>query len=207
MVPTRAEDFARSQDTDTGQLGEGGAGCGDDGLDVGGGFSDAPVQVAYLGDEVHREAAQGLAGRVAGTGSAQKLGGLGSGELTLRAGRDEAGEHDMEAVDGLGAGLDQVVAMFDDRAERGDGALDGDRRSDCVRFGRRSPRSGRRRRRFCGPCPLESIRTRAASFAGTSRTSTPSVRSLAVSGAPNPDAPSIAHVGSGQRLAKRRNAR
>jgi hypothetical protein len=38
-----------------------------------------------------------------------------AGERTLRTGRDEVGEHDVEAVDGLGAGFDQVVAVVDDR--------------------------------------------------------------------------------------------
>ncbi len=46
-----AEDRARGQRADTEQLGEGGPGCGDGGVDVGGGFGDAPVQVAYLGDQ------------------------------------------------------------------------------------------------------------------------------------------------------------
>ena len=41
-----------------------------------------------------------------------------SGEVTAGAGRYEVGEHDVEAVDGLGAGLDQIVAVLDDRAER-----------------------------------------------------------------------------------------
>ena len=55
-------------------------------------------------------------GGIAWTGSAEKVGGLVGRELTLRTGRDEVGEHDVEAVDGLGAGFDQVVAVFDDRA-------------------------------------------------------------------------------------------
>ena len=41
---------------------------------------------------------------------AEELGGPLGREVTLRTGRDEVGEHDMEAVDGLGAGFDQVVA-------------------------------------------------------------------------------------------------
>jgi hypothetical protein len=86
------------------------------GLDVGGGLGDAPVQLAYLGDQVHGEAAQGLAGGIAGTDPAKELGGPLGREVTLRTGRDEVGEHDMEAVDGLGAGFDQVVAVVDDRA-------------------------------------------------------------------------------------------
>ena len=44
------------------------------------------------------------------------------------------------------------------------------------------------------PCPVESIRTRRASFAGTSTTSMPSVASLAVSTAPRPVAPSMAQT-------------
>ena len=42
----------------------------------------------------------------------------------MRTGRDEVGEHDVEAVDGLGAGADQVVAVFDDRAQGRDGLVD-----------------------------------------------------------------------------------
>ena len=60
---------------------------------------------------------------------------------------------------------------------------------------------------FLRPWPVDNIRTRAASLAGTSTTSAPSARSRAVNGAPRPEAPSIAHVGSGHRRAKRRNAR
>ena len=51
-------------------------------------------------------------GRIPRRSSAALVG----GEVTLRTGRDEVGEHDVEAVDGLGAGFDQVVAVFDDRA-------------------------------------------------------------------------------------------
>ena len=104
-----AEDLARRQGTDTAQLGQSGAGGGDGGLDVGGCFGDPAVQVAYLGDQV-RGGRAGFAGGIAGTDPAEELGGPLGREVTLRTGRDEVGEHDMEAVDGLGAGFDHVVA-------------------------------------------------------------------------------------------------
>lgn len=74
------------------------------------------VQLAYLGDEVGGKAAQGFAGGIAGTDPAKELSGPVGGEVTLGTGGDEAGEPNVEAVDGLGAGFDQVVAVFDDRA-------------------------------------------------------------------------------------------
>ena len=116
MVPTRPRILPAVNAADTAQLGEGGAGGGNGGLDVGGGFGDAAVQVAYLGDEIGGEAPQGFAGCIAGTGSAQEVGGPVGCEFTVGAGRGEVGEHNVEAVDGLGAGFDQVVAVFDDRA-------------------------------------------------------------------------------------------
>ena len=87
MVPTQ-QDLARGQGADATQLGQGGAGGADGGLDVGGCLGDAAVQLAYLGDEVG-EAAQDFAGGVAGPDSAQELGGLVGPELTLGAGGDE----------------------------------------------------------------------------------------------------------------------
>ena len=122
-----AEDLAGGQRADTEQLGQGGARMSVTAVgDVGGGFGDAAVQVAYLGDEVHGEAAQGLAGGIAGSDPAEEFGGLARRSRSrLCAGGDEVGEHDVEAVDGLGAGFDQVIAVFDDSAQGGDGALDG----------------------------------------------------------------------------------
>ena len=106
-----AEDLARGQRADTAQLGQSGAGVGDCGLDVGGGLGDAAVQLAYLSDQIYGEAAQGFAGCIAGPDPAEEFGGPFGGEVTLRACRDEVGEDDVEAVDGLGAGFDQVVAV------------------------------------------------------------------------------------------------
>ena len=60
---------------------------------------------------------------------------------------------------------------------------------------------------FLRPCPVDSSRTRAASFAGTSMTSMRSARSRVVSGAPRPAAPSIAQPALGHWRAKRRSAR
>ena len=100
-----AQDLARGQGTDTAQLGESGAGGGDGGLDVGGGLGDASVQLACLRDQVGGEAAQGFAGGIAGTDTAKELGGPLGGEVTLRTGRDEVGEHDMEAVERFGCGF------------------------------------------------------------------------------------------------------
>jgi hypothetical protein len=54
-----------------------------------------PVQLADLRDQVGGEAAQRLAGGIAGPDPAQELGGPLGGEVTLGAGRDEVGEHDM----------------------------------------------------------------------------------------------------------------
>ena len=82
MVPTRPGS-CRGQSTDAAQFGESCAGGGDGGLDVGGGLGDAAVQSAYLGDEVHMEAAQGLVGGIAGTDSAEELGGSLGREVTL----------------------------------------------------------------------------------------------------------------------------
>jgi hypothetical protein len=48
------------------------------------------------------------------------------------------------------------------------------------------------------PCPVDSVRTRAASFAGTSATANPSANNRVASGAPKPLAPSIAHRASAQ---------
>ena len=100
-----AQDLARRQGTDTTHLGESGAGGGDGGLDVGGGLGDAPVQLAYLRGQVGGEAAHGFAGGVAGTDPAKELGGPLGREVTLRTGRDEVGEHDMEAVERFGCGF------------------------------------------------------------------------------------------------------
>ena len=49
------------------------------------------------------------------------------------------------------------------------------------------------------PCPVDSSRTRRASFAGTSITSMPSAASREVSAAPRPVAPSTAQAARGQR--------
>jgi hypothetical protein len=69
-----------------------------------------------LSDEIRSEPAQCSTGGIAGADPAQEFGGPLGGEVTARAGRNEVGEHDMEAVDGLGAGFDQVVAVLGDCA-------------------------------------------------------------------------------------------
>lgn len=46
------EDLAGGQGADAAELGEGGAGDVDGGLDVGGGHGDTAVQLVYCGDEV-----------------------------------------------------------------------------------------------------------------------------------------------------------
>jgi hypothetical protein len=101
---------------DTAQVGQSGAGVGDCGLDVCGGLGDAAVQLAYLSDEIGGQATQGSAGCIAGTDPAQEFGGPLGREVTVRACRDEVGEYNVEAVNGLSAGFDQVVAVLDDRA-------------------------------------------------------------------------------------------
>jgi hypothetical protein len=111
-----AQNLSGRQRADTAQRGQSGAGVGNCGLYVGGGFGYASVQLTYLGDQVYGEATQRFAGGIAGTDPAQEFGGPLSCEVTLGAGRDEVREHNVEAIYGLGAGFDQVVAVFDDCA-------------------------------------------------------------------------------------------
>jgi hypothetical protein len=60
---------------------------------------------------------------------------------------------------------------------------------------------------FLWPCPVDSIRTRAASLAGTSTASIPSPASRVTNGPPGPLAPPIAHTTCDQRAANRRSCR
>ena len=78
----------------------------DGGLDVGGGFGDAAVELADLGDEVDSQAAQRLDCGVAGAYLAQHVSGAISGQATRGARGCEVGEQHVQAIDGLGAGLD-----------------------------------------------------------------------------------------------------
>lgn len=61
-VTDPAEDLARGQGTDATQVGQGATGGVGGGLNIAGGLDDSSVELAYLGDEVDGEAAQGFAG-------------------------------------------------------------------------------------------------------------------------------------------------
>jgi nuclear transport factor 2 (NTF2) superfamily protein len=79
------------------------------------------VSLAYTPDSVWRNRGVFITGRdqiveLLTAKWQRELSGPLGGEITLSAGRDEGGQHDVEAVDGLGAGFDQVVAVFHDRA-------------------------------------------------------------------------------------------
>jgi hypothetical protein len=108
----------------------------------------------------------------------------------------------VQPVDGLRPGADQIVAVFGQDAQGRDGLA-----GNCgVEPG--GGARGNADRQGVGlvglrPCPLDSIRMRRASLAGTSTTPTPSAASRAVSEAPRPVALSIAQMASDQRLAKR----
>jgi len=88
--------------------------------------ADAPVEVADLGDELGGQATQGARGDAAGSHRAQQLGCGVGGELAGRTGGEQLGEQRVEPVHRLGAGLDHVVAVFDQGAQRGDRLVDGD---------------------------------------------------------------------------------
>jgi hypothetical protein len=110
IVPTRAQDFAGGQRADTAQVGKSGAGVGDCGLCVCDGFGDAAVQLSYLSDQVGGKAPHGFAGCIAGPDPAQEFGRPLGREVTVGACRSGVSEHNVEAVDGLGTGFDQVIA-------------------------------------------------------------------------------------------------
>ena len=67
MEPRRARILAAVRRADSAQLGQCAAGCAEDGIDVGGGFGDAAVEVADLGHEGDGQAAWRRGGRVAGS--------------------------------------------------------------------------------------------------------------------------------------------
>jgi len=81
------------------------------------------------------EARHSLAGSIAWPDRTQQFSGLIRAQLPRCAGRNQVGEHNVQSIDGLGTGLDQVVAVFDDRPQRGDGTI-----HSCTR----QPVSGQR---------------------------------------------------------------
>jgi hypothetical protein len=103
----------------------------------------------------------------------------------------------MQTVDGLSPGADQFIAVLGEAAQGGDGFVDdrGVEASGGVRGDTDGQGVGLVGLR---PCSVDNIRTRRASFAGTSPTSTPSAVVLAVSVAPRPVASSIAQTACDQ---------
>jgi hypothetical protein len=100
-----AEELAGGQRAETMQLGQGGAGRADGHLDIIGGLGDPAIELAHLADQIHRQGTQRLGGGVAGSHAAQKLDGMIGAQVAPGTSRNQPGEHDMESVDGLGAGL------------------------------------------------------------------------------------------------------
>ena len=162
-------------------------------------------RVPDLGDEVDSQAAQRLDCGIAGPYLAQDVSGAISGQTARGARGCEVGEQHVQAIDGLGAGLDQVVTVFHQGAQGGDGRIDG----GGVEPGggqAATPTETASASSVLRPCPVDSTRTRAASLAGTSTTSMPSAVNRWVSGAPRPAAPSIAQPGSLHRWANPRSS-
>jgi hypothetical protein len=138
-----SQDLGGVEGTDAAELGQGAARCVDGCFDIAGGFGDAAIELADLGDKVDSEAAQRLGCMVAGPYLAQDVGGAGCGQTTRGTRGCEMGEQHMQAVEGLGADLDQVVAVFHEGTQGGDCGVDGsgiesgrghcgDAHRDCV---------------------------------------------------------------------------
>ena len=122
---------------------------------------------------------------LAGSDRAQQLGGLVGVEVARRPAGEEPGEQHVQPVHRLGAGLDDVVAMLDQRTQ------DDDRLVDCgglesAAVSAAMPTEVASASSLLRPCPVDSIRTRAASLAGTSTATIWSAASQLFSGAPKP---------------------
>lgn len=118
------QNFPSGQIANAPKLGEGGAAGCDLGADLAGDSSDAPVQMAELRDKVSSQSTQRSGTGSAGTnGGQQPRGGIGT-ELPWCPTGQQLGQQDVEAVDRLGAGAHDVVAVLDQRTERDDGFLD-----------------------------------------------------------------------------------
>jgi hypothetical protein len=103
----------------------------DGGFDVGGGFGDTTIECTDLGDEVGGQAAQRLERGLAGPDLAQDVRGAVRRQTTRCSWGCEVGQQDMQPVDGLGAGFDQVLAVFHHGAQGGDGSV----HRGCVESG------------------------------------------------------------------------
>ena len=93
-----AQDLGGVQCPDAAELSEGAARRFDGGLDVAGGFGDATVQLADLGDEVHGQAAQRLERGLAGPDRAQDLSGAIGGQTTRSSCGCEVGEQHVRVL-------------------------------------------------------------------------------------------------------------
>lgn len=154
---------------------------------------DAVVQSAQLGDELDRDPTGSATRGVAWARAPRKVGAELGGEPAVPcAGGDKLGEQAVEPVCGLGASLDQVVAVLDEDPQRAQGLVDRDRlqlRRGVAAMATETASASSLLR----PCPVDKVRTRAASSAGTSVTAMSSATSRASRGPPSPVAPSMAH--------------
>ena len=112
----------------------------------------------------------------------------------------------MEPVDCLSAGLDDVVAVLDERTQDGDRLIDRGSVEVDRGEGRDADRGGIGIVGLAS-VPVDSIRTRAASLAGTSTATSWSAASQRFRGAPSPLATSIAQVAAGHWAANLRRLR
>jgi hypothetical protein len=112
MDPDPRNDLGGGQGADAVEVRQRGSGGLYGYFNVVDGLFDPAVEVAQLNDEINSQGAQRLSGCVTGAYGAQQLSGPLSVQITAGATRNEVSEHDMESVDGLRPGLDQIVAML-----------------------------------------------------------------------------------------------
>ena len=117
-------DFGGVEDPDSGELGQGGSGCFDGSCDVAGGFGDATVECADLGDEVSGQAAQRL--RATSRDRIWRRMSAARSAVRPRAAPDGVRwvSRTCNRLNGLSARLDQVPAVFHHGAQGGDGRVD-----------------------------------------------------------------------------------
>ena len=174
-------------------------------MSAGGG--DAPVQMPDLTDELGGQPPKGgWPGRPRAHGAQQPRGGVGV-ELPGCPAGQQSGEQHVQSVDRLSAGAHDVVAVLDHGAQRVMMASSTTAERNPGAVSAAMPTETASASSFLRPCPVDSMRTRVASLAGTSTASIPSPDSQVASGAPRPVAPSMAHSASGQRAANRRSCR
>jgi hypothetical protein len=125
-VADLAQQLGGQDGADAEQLGEGGRRPGDGHLEAVLGCGDPPVQGADVGEEVDGELPAGAGRRGLGPHPPQQ-GGCGIRvQVAPGAAWDQVGQQDMEAVEGLGAGPDQVIAAVRQQPQHGGVVLESD---------------------------------------------------------------------------------